>query len=95
MLDGYSCVATQPDGASYSPTLVASVEKQLDGAGPMSPYGLAKRISAVVGRSIKPQMCYNYAQKGYIKTRRDAANRIVVDVDEARRFMLKYAAANM
>lgn len=56
----------------------------------VSPYGLAKIVSKLVGYEVKPQMIYQYCRQGLIKSSRNSTDKIQVSKESAETFLNKY-----
>lgn len=54
-----------------------------------SPYQFAKVWSAVVGRSIRPQMAYNYVKNNLIPAHRNTLGHLVIVKADAEAFLIR------
>lgn len=60
----------------------------------ISPYRLANLTSVLVGRYVREQMVYQYVQKKFIASTKNADGKLQVERAEAFRWMKKYATKN-
>jgi len=56
----------------------------------VSPYAFAKVLSKAKGKTIPPQMVYNYIGKGYIKAETNELGKKYITPEEQERFLNKY-----
>ena len=62
--------------------------------GDCSPYHYASILSGLVGRTIRPQMMYNYSSKGYLKTVTTSTMKQGVTFLDGLEFAKKFVAKN-
>jgi len=75
-----------------APTLEAQVEALI--VTDLSPYALSNAMTALMGRTVRPQVLYSYVRQGYIKASKNTLGKWVIGRDTARAWAIKYYRNN-
>jgi predicted site-specific integrase-resolvase len=56
----------------------------------VTPYAMAKVVSTITGKTLPPQMFYNYARKGYITATKVEGGKLIISAEDANTWLAKY-----
>ena len=85
---------TETPELTIDPVLFERIVTEFNQVSEYSPYVVAKKISKLVRRTVKPQMIYQYVRKNYIPSSVNVTNHLVVRKDDAAAFAVRYIVKN-